>query len=215
MRHFALVQIQVTLVTILQLIAICGMLSPIIYTLMWIIGGYLQPEYSHIRQDVSSLVAVDAPNKKLLDKFLISSSGLLLIFYIGLYWGINSGTGSILGPVLFIISGVLGFLVAIFFPLDAGGEMITTRAKLHLGLIAISGLLTTAGMVVLWFDLAADLVWGTFATFSMVAAVVSLILVVATSIATGRDYMGLVERFMVSTYQIFYFVLALMMFLTN
>ena len=204
-----------TTMIILQLLAICGMLSPIIYTVMWILGGYLQPEYSHVKQDVSTLISVNAPNKRLLDKFIITSSTLLFIFYLGLHWGINHGTGSIIGPILFIISGLLGVLVAIFFPLDAGGEIVTTPAKLHLGLIALSGILAIAGMVVLWFDLITDLVWSTFATFSMTVAIVSLVLVIATSLATGTNYLGLVERFMVSTYQIYYFVLALMVFLTN
>lgn len=191
------------------------MLSPIIYTALWILGGILQPGYSHIRQDVSSLVAVDAPNKKLLDKFIMTSSSLLFIFYLGLHWGINHGNGPIIGPILFIVSGFLGVLVAFLFPLDAGGEMISTRAKLHLSLIAISGLLTTVAMVVLWFDLLTDLVWGSFAIFSLITAIASLFLVIATSMATGSNYLGLVERFMVSTYQIYYFVLALMVFLTN
>ncbi|MFW9794366.1 MAG: DUF998 domain-containing protein [Candidatus Thorarchaeota archaeon] len=200
---------------IFQILAICGMLSPIIYTLMWIIGGLLDPEYSHIRQDVSSLIAVGAPNKKLLDKFIITSSTLLFVFYIGLHWGINNGVGSIIGPVLFAVGGLLGVLVAVFFPLDAGGELVTTREKMHLILISISGVLTIAGMVALWFRLALDLVWATFATFSLMVAIVSLILVIATSMATKSNYLGLVERFMVSTYQIYYFVLALMVFLTN
>lgn len=182
---------------------------------MWILGGILDPEYSHMRQDVSSLIAVDAPNKKLLDKFIISSSTLLLIFYIGLHWGINNGAGSIVGPILFVISGLLGVLVALFFPLDAGGELVTTRGKLHLILIAISGILATAGMVVLWFLLAVDIMWSTFATFSLITAFVSLILVVATSVAATSNYLGLVERLMVSSYQIYYFVLALMVFLNN
>ena len=198
-----------------HLLAICGMLSPIIYTVMWIIGGILDPDYSHIREDVSTLIAVDAPNKKLLDKFIITSSALLLIFYVGLHWGINNGVESIVGPILFVISGLLGVLVAIFFPLDTGGELVTTSGKMHLVLIAISGILATAGMVVLWFSLVSDTVWGTFATFSLIAAIVSLVLVIATSIATTSNYLGLVERFMVSTYQVYYFVLALMVFLTN
>jgi hypothetical protein len=201
--------------TIIQILAICGMLSPIIYTAMWIIGGRLQPEYSHIRQDVSSLIAVDAPNKKLLDKFIISSSILLFVFYFGLYWGINSGAGSILGPALFIISGLLGVLVAIFFPLDEGGELVSTRAKLHLSLIALSGILAIAGMIVLWFELALDVVWSMFATFSLVTAIVSLVFVIASAVAAKTNYLGLVERFMVSTYQVYYFVIALMVFLTN
>jgi len=205
----------VVFINLFHLLAICGMLSPIIYTVMWILGGILDSDYSHIRDDVSTLIAVDAPSKKLLDKFIITSSTLLLLFYVGLHWGINNGIGSIIGPILFVISGLLGVLVAIFFPLDAGGELVTTSGKMHLVLIAISGILATAGMVVLWFSLVSDTVWGAFATFSLITAIVSLVLVIATSIAATSNHLGLVERFMVSTYQVYYFVLALMVFLTN
>jgi hypothetical protein len=200
---------------IFNLLAICGMLSPIIYTLMWILGGILLPDYSHIRDDVSTLIAVDAPRKNLFDKFIISSSTLLFVFYLGLHWGVNDGVGSIIGPVLFVIGGFLGVLVALFFPLDPGGEIVTTRGKMHLILISISGILTTAGMVAMWFRLEAVIEWSAFATFSLIAAAVSLILVVVSAFTATKSYFGLIERFMVSTYQIYYFVLALMVFLTN
>jgi hypothetical protein len=198
-----------------HLLAIFGMLSPIIYTVMWILGGILLPDYSHIRDDVSSLMAVDAPRKKLFDKFIISSSTLLFVFYLGLHWGVNNGEGSIIGPILFVISGLLGVLVALFFPLDPGGEIATTRGKMHLILISISGILTTAGMVAMWFRLEAVIEWSAFATLSLIAAVVSLILVVVSAFTATKSYFGLIERFMVSAYQIYYFVLALMVFLTN
>ncbi len=202
-------------VNLFHILAICGMLSPIIYTLMWILGGFLQPEYSHIRDDVSTLISVGAPNKKLFDKFIISSSSLLFVFYVGIHWGINGGVGSIIGPVLFVISGFLGVLVALFFPLDHEGELVTTRGKMHLILIATSGFLATAGMIALWFRLVAVTEWSNFATFSLITGIVSFILAIATSAATKSNYLGLVERFMVSSYQIYYFVLALMVFLTN
>jgi hypothetical protein len=201
--------------SLFQILAICGMLSPIIYTLMWIIGGLLQPDYSHIRDDVSSLMAVDAPNKNLFDKFIITSSTLLFIFYLGLHWGVNNGLGSIIGPILFIISGFLGVLVALFFPLDAGGEIVTTRGKMHLILIAISGILATAGMVAMWFRLESVFEWSAFATFSLFTAIVSLILVIISSFTATSSYFGLIERLMVSSYQVYYFVLAMMVFLTN
>ena len=198
-----------------HLLAICGMLSPIIYTLMWILGGILIPEYSHIRDDVSTLIAVDAPKKKLFDKFIISSSTLLFVFYLGLHWGINNGEGSFIGPILFVIGGFLGVLVALFFPLDPGGEIITTRGKMHLILISLSGILTTAGMVALWFRLESVVEWSAFAIFSLITAIISLIFVVISAFTATKSYFGLIERFMVSTYQIYYFVLALMVFLTN
>lgn len=182
---------------------------------MWIIGGIIQPDYSHIRDDVSSLMAVGAPNKRLFDKIIVTSSTLLFVFYLGLHWGVNNGEGSIIGPILFVISGLLGVLVALFFPLDEGGEIVTTQGKLHLILIAISGMLATAGMVAMWLRLESVAEWSLFGTFSLITAIVSLILVIISSFTATSSYFGLIERFMVSSYQIYYFVLALMVFLTN
>jgi hypothetical protein len=200
---------------VFQILASCGMLSPIVYTAMWILGGILQPDYSHIRDDVSSLFAVGAPNKRLMQSFIITSSLLLFVFYLGLPEGINDGGVSIVGSILFLTSSVLGILVALFFPLDAGGEIITLRGKMHLILVIGSGLLTIAGMVALWVQLQLVVVWGLFATISLVSAIVSLILVIISGIFIKSKYRGLLERLGVTPYQLYYFVLSLMVFLNN
>jgi hypothetical protein len=200
---------------IFQLLAICGMLSPIVYTVMWILGGMLQREYSHVRDDISSLFAVDAPNKRLMQSFIITSSVLLFAFYFGLHEGINDGGGSIVGPILFLSSSVLGILVALFFPLDAGGEMITLRGKMHLILVVGSGIKTIAGMVALWFRLQSVVVWSAFATYSLISAIVSFILVTISGIFIKSKFRGLLERVGVTPYQLYYFVLSLMVFLNN
>jgi len=191
------------------------MLSPIVYTVMWILGGILQPDYSHIRDDISSLFAVGAPNKGLMQSFIIASSVLLFVFYIGLQEGINDGGGSIVGPVLFLASSVLGLLVALFFPLDVGGEIITFRGKLHLVLVVGSGLLTIAGMVALWFRLQLVEEWSAFAVYSLISAIVSLVLVIISGIFIKSKYRGLLERLGVAPYQLYYFVLSLMVFVNN
>ena len=200
---------------ILQILAICGMISPIVYTAMWVLVGSLQEDYSHIRTDISSLFAVGAPNKRMAQLMMIISSVLLFVFYIGLHEGINDGGGSILGPILFLISSVLGILVALFFPLDVGGEIKTIRGKMHLILVAASGILTIAGMVALWFRLQLIAVWSAFATYSLISAIVSLILVIISSIFITSNYRGLLERIGVTPYQLYYFVLGLMVFLNN
>jgi hypothetical protein len=200
---------------ILQILAICGMLSPIVYTVMWILGGILRPDYSHIRDDISSLFAVGAPNKGLMQSFIIASSVLLFVFYIGLHEAINNGGGSIIGPILFLTSGVLGILVALFFPLDAGGEIITIRGKMHLILVIGSGLLTIAGMVALWFRLQSVEGWSAFATYSLISAIVALVLVIISGIFIKSKYRGLLERLGVTPYQLYYFSLSLMVFLNN
>ena len=202
-------------INLFQILAICGMLSPIVYTVMWILGGIIRSDYNHIRDDISSLFAVGAPRKQLFNTFIIASSLLLFVFYLGLYWGINNGQGSVIDPVLFVVSGFLGVLVALFFPLDAGGEINTLRGKMHLVLVMISGILTIAGMVALWFRLESVEGWSFFANYSLISAIVSIVLMVISGIFIKSRFRGLLERFAVTPFQVFYFTLALMVFLTN
>ena len=199
---------------IFQVLGICGMLSPIFYTAMWIIGGKLQSDYNHIKNDISSLFAVGAPNKKLMQSFIIVSSVLLFLFYLGLHEGLNDG-GSIIGPYLFITASILGILIAFFFPLDEGGEIITWRGKMHLILVIAMGMLTIAGMIALWFRLNMVSGWSTFAIYSLVSAIVALILLIISGIFIKGKYRGLLERLVVTPFQLYYFILPLMIFLTN
>ena len=146
---------------------------------------------------------------------MILSSVLLLSFFIGSHWGINNGEGSIVGPILFIIASVIGLFVSSIFPLDAGGEIATWRGKMHLILIVIEGIITITAMVLLFVRLRLTDGWKGFAIFSLVSAILALILVILSGIFGGSNYMGLVERFMVTEYQIYYFVIGIMVFLRN
>ncbi len=200
---------------IFQILAICGMLSPIVYTVMWIYVGRLDSDYSHTRDDISSLFAIGAPNRRLAHVFIITSSVLLLVFYLGLHDGLNDGGGSILGPFLLVISSILGVLVALFFPLDEGGEIKTYRGKMHIILVAASGILTIIGMIALWLRLQSIPIWSAFATFSLITAIVSAILVTISGIFAQGKYRGILERLGVTPYMVYYFVLSLMVFLVN
>ena len=180
----------------------------------WIVGGRLQKDYSHIKHDISSLFAVDAPNQRLMQIFIIISSLLLFLFYLGLHEGLKDG-GSIIGPYLFIIASILGMLVAFFFPLDEGGEMTTWRGKMHLILVVVMGILTVAGMSALWFRLKDVAGWTTFAYFSLISAIVALILLIISGIFIESNYRGLLERLGVTPFQLFYFLLPLMIVLHN
>jgi len=199
---------------IYQILAISGMLNPIVYTLMWIIGGKLQSDYNHIRDDISSLFAVGAPNKRLMQTLIIISSILLFLFYLGLHEGLKDG-GSIIGPYLFILASILGILIAFFFPLDEYGEIITWRGKMHLILVVAMGMLTIAGMIALWFRLNIVPRWSAFAIYSLISAIVALILLIISGIFIKGNYRGLLERFGVTPFQLYYFILPLMVFLNN
>ena len=198
-----------------QILAICGMASPIVYTVMWILGGIVRSDYNHVRDDISSLFAVGAPRKEFFNSFIIVSSLLMFVFYLGLHWGINNGQGAIIGPALFVVSGFLGVLVALFFPLDAGGEITTLRGKMHLVLVMGSGILTIGGMVALWFRLESIEVWSLFADYMLISAIIALVLMMISGIFIKTRFRGLLERFGVTPFEVFYFILALMVFITN
>jgi len=82
----------------LRIFALGGMLGPVLYTLIWVLGGILQPGYSHVRDDVSSLMAVGAPNKRLFDMMQIVDVLLMIVFFGSLHWAIGGGLDS--GPRL-------------------------------------------------------------------------------------------------------------------
>ena len=199
---------------IFQVLGICGMLSPIFYTAMWIIGGRLQKNYSHIKHDISSLFAVDAPNQRLMQIFIIISSVLLFLFYLVLHEGLGDA-GLIIGPYLLIIASIFGILIAFFFPLDKGGEMTTWRGKMHLILVILMGILTVVGMIALYFRLKDVTGWEAFALYSLVSAIVALVLLIISGIFIESNYRGLLERLGVTPFQLFYFILPLIIFLNN
>jgi len=200
---------------VFKILAICGMLSPIIYTLMWILGGFIVPEYSHLHKDISSLFAVKAHRRWLFQSLIIVSSALLLIFFAGSHWAANNGEGLIVGSVLLIISAVMGLLIACLFPLDEGGEPTGWRGKGHVILVVGMGILQIVAMFFLFFRLRLIDGWKGLAIFTLVAAIVSLILVGVMSFFGGKPYMGLFERLMASSYQIYYFGFALVVYLNN
>lgn len=200
---------------IFQILAICGMLSPIIYTAMWIICGSLDSDYNHVRDDISSLFAVGAPKRRLAQSFVITESVLLFVFFIGLHEGINDGGGSLIGPIALLISSILGILIALFFPLDEGGEFTTYKGKMHIALVVLMGIFAIAGMIALWIRLQSVTGWSGFAVFSLISAILSLIGVVISSIFAAGKYRGIIERIMVTPFQLFYFILSLMVFLNN
>ena len=105
-----------------QLMAIGGMIGPILYTLIWILGGILQSGYNHIRDDVSSLLAVGAPNKRLFDIMHVTEVVLVIIFFSNLHWAIDGGQGLILGPACFLLANLIELIVALFLPLVEVGR---------------------------------------------------------------------------------------------
>jgi uncharacterized membrane protein len=57
--------------------------------------------------------------------------------------------------------------------------------------------------------------WELFSWFSLISAIVALVLLIISGIFIKSKYRGLLERLGVTPFQVFYFVLPLMVFLNN
>ncbi len=49
-----------------RLLAVCGILAPLLYTFTVILGGVITPNYSHVANAISELIESGAPYKTLL-----------------------------------------------------------------------------------------------------------------------------------------------------
>ena len=195
-----------------KVFAICGIIAPILYLLMAVIGGALRPGYSYIAETVSELLVAGAPNKPLLVTLLIIDSVLGMLFPIGLHRGINEGKGSKVGPAFLIIVAVLTLLTAAFFPQDAGGEPVTFAGTVHVILLIPMVILSLGAFLAFWRRLKSDSLWSGYDRYSLVTFIIAIPLGVISAFSLNSPYIGLLERISVAVILQWGFVMAIKLF---
>jgi len=191
--------------------AICGIIAPILYLLMVIIGGALSPSYSHISDTVSELLVSGAPNKAILNTLLISEYFLAIMFAIGLHHGISEGAGSKVGPAFLIIAAVLG-IFTIIFPQDPGGTPITFAGTLHVVLLIPMVVLSLAAFPAFWRRLRSDILWLGYDRYSLITLIVAIPLGIISAVSLESSYIGLLERISAAVVLQWSFVMAIKLF---
>jgi hypothetical protein len=195
----------------------CGMLFPVVYIIMTILGGALRPGYSHISDTVSELLSPGAPNKPLLMVFQITHALLGVLFGIGVLQFVrgseNNRLTGIIGAGMIITVGVATVATAIF-PQDPFGAPLTFPGKLHnilvFGVLVPLTILSTL-LIGIWLKQADIFPW--FRTYSFITIGASLLLAGLAGATLGTPIMGLTERLAVLAGFQWTFVLALKLFL--
>jgi hypothetical membrane protein len=204
-----------------RLLALCGILAPLVYIGTVILGGFLRPEYSHISQAVSDLIATRAPNKSLLDPLFAIYNLLSIAFAVGLLQFVRSDyqhprklVGEI-GAVVLIAQGIFG-LVTLLFPEPAGGmsAAMTSTGKLHIVFAGLSSLTTMLSILLMGFWFKKNQRHRRFASYSFlsVAAVFVTGGLAAMSVAHQSPFAGLAERITIGGFMQWLFVIALTLF---
>lgn len=177
-----------------ELLALAGIVAPIIFFIILIVAGLLRAGYNPISRYGSDLEL--GPNSWLQRANFILFGVLAMAFAVGLHRGINDGKGSRIGPVLIGVAGIAIVLEAIFIEPASGKHSMPGSIHAHASQM-LSGSLIVA-YILIALRLRRDRCWRGYALYSVIAAVLSFVLLVALMWGAGSDLLasriGLVQR---------------------
>ena len=194
----------------------CGVIAPVLFVAMTILGGAIRPGYSHISDTVSELFSPGSPNKALLDPLFTLYALLLVLFGIGILQYVQGFEQSrrmgIIGASIFIAMGLLSVTTATIFPQDAWGSLPTFPGEMHIILSGVIGLLSILSMMLIgiWFNRAE--IFPGFRTYSFITVAVAVLSAGLFVANAGSPITGLTERVAILIGFQWIFVLALWMF---
>ncbi|UCC52836.1 MAG: DUF998 domain-containing protein, partial [Anaerolineaceae bacterium] len=96
-------------------LAAAGIVGPLLYTGTWLVLGFLDPAYSHVRDPISDLSAIGAPYAPVMTFIIIVFAILTVAFAFGLHLGLPRGFWA--GPAALVIAAI-GYVGIALAPLD-------------------------------------------------------------------------------------------------
>ena len=198
-----------------EILSLCGMISPVLFVIVTILGGALRPGYSHISDTVSELFSPGAPNKLLLDTLHTATAVLTTLFGVGVLQLVresqHSEAAGLIGAGLIIAMGLVNVATATVFPQDAWGSPPTFPGQMHkilAGVLALLSILSTL-LIGIWLN-RTELFPG-FGTYSFVTVGVMILSGGFAVAKLGSEIMGLTERLTILVGLQWTFILALKM----
>ena len=172
--------------------ALGGMIGPLLFAALVVLGGVLTDGYSHVTQKISELGGEEAPYALLQNANFI----VMGVLVIGFAWALHRVVGG-LGPVLIGLFGLLSSIANGLLQCDTACNGETTTGLLH-NITGLSGFVAAiAGMIVLGNRWRTDSSWQAHVRFTrwMTAiAIVGLVWFVATQAADARSLAGVAQR---------------------
>lgn len=177
-----------------RLAALGGVIGPILFTVLVIVGGVLYDNYSHASQKISGLGGEGA-EYALLQNLNFIMIGVLTL---GFAWALARVLGPpYLGPAFIGFFGLSSSIANGLLPCDAGCDGATTVGLLH-NVTGLAGFIAAiAGMLILarrWRD---DPRWQSHVGFTQGAAFVAiagLIWFVVTQAMDAESFAGIAQR---------------------
>lgn len=190
----------------LRLLAACGVLAPLQFTLAWAVLGAARPGYDPRQQYVSELAATDAPNAVPMIAAFLALGLLTLAFAVGLRRTLGGGAVALGGTALVALFG-LGSIGGGLFRCDPGcggtsPANVAHTVSAHLGLGAL-----VLATLVLPVRFGRDRRWAGLRAYSWLTGGIALAIFVRGFAAFGG--VGLGQRLFLGTLFLWLAVVAL------
>jgi hypothetical membrane protein len=170
---------------------ICGIIAPVLFLILVIIGSVLRPGYSQVSNFISDLGV--GPYAILQNVNFIIFGILIILFTFGIRAGlpISQGRSLKIGIWLVLVSG-LGIMGAGIFPEDV-------FFGVPHGLVSATAFVSIiAAQLLIWRGLkdADNSAWANYRTYCLVSGLLSAVLVIVLKVAISdfSDYRGLAQR---------------------
>jgi hypothetical membrane protein len=153
------------------LVLIGGVINPIVFVLAYTVAGILRPGYSPIHQAISDLGV--GPNGSLMDTIAVLHALLLIAFAVGfalLMRQVLTGGWLWFGTALLVLRGLAQVTTGIFTDAPA-----TVRIHSLATIVALVSMISA--FIVIGLGLRRTSQWRGWGTYSLVAALVTLVLV--------------------------------------
>jgi hypothetical membrane protein len=180
----------------MRVLSVGGIIGPVSYTIVVIVLGLLWPGYIHLAQAISELGGVGAPNATIMNTAGFALTGILIIvFALGLYYGLDRGHGSKVGSALVAVYG-LGMFGIAFFPWDKV-NLASFTSTMHslIGWPHWIGL--TLGLLVLPHNFKKDLQWNNYWVYTLSTGLLTAVVIVVYAFIGIEGYMSVLQRIIV------------------
>jgi hypothetical membrane protein len=190
-----------------------GLAAALLYLLAVILGAAITPNYSHVANAISELIAAGAPNKTLLDIIFLLYNCFVMLFGTTLIKSVN-GDGikkCRIGSWTLVLTGALGVILTLFLPMDPRGAEATFAGTMHL---VVSGFLSLGTMIsILFMGLAfkKDKRWAKYSLYSIISLVFIFVTGGTSAASAGMHspIMGLLERLTIGGFIQWLFIISL------
>ena len=189
-----------------------GIGAGILYLLGDLLGGFITPNYSYIRNAVSELIQSGAENRTFLSSFLFLHALMIILFSVSLlvHHPFSQSTSIFFGGILLLAVGLSHLFSSSIFPMDPVGAKATFPGVMHLILVGITVISIFILMPLLGVGLSRYYEWRYFLIFTFLCLAIILASGISSPIviAKGIQVMGLTERLTGYTFYIWLFVAA-------